>query len=92
MQEILRKLDYQPACLSDDELLSPETVLAEFFDNNPIHECRDLVWELYKGWTYHTAEYNSNQTIDMLLFYTKLIGFLNASFVHIEKQRLEITN
>ncbi|ALL05969.1 hypothetical protein AQ505_10970 [Pedobacter sp. PACM 27299] len=92
MQKILKQLDYQPARLSDDELQNPENLITEFFDNTPIHECRDLVWELFKGWTYHTAEYDSNQTTNMLLFYTQLIGFLNASFVHIEKERLESTN
>jgi hypothetical protein len=92
MQEILKQLDYQPARLSDDELQNPENLITEFFDNTPIHECRDLVWELFKGWTYHTAEYDSNQTTNILFYNTQMFVLLTPSFQHIKKKRLESTN
>lgn len=88
MEELLKKLNYQPSSLSDGELERPEGVIREFFENYPIHETREHLWELYKGWTYHASEYvDSEQTKDMIFFYTQIIGLLNASYICAEKRK-----
>lgn len=90
MNNTLKKLDYQPANLSQEELQHPEVILASFFDNFPIHECRTQLWELYKGWTYHAVESaDATQSVEMLLFYDQLIEFVNASFLYVEQDHTE---
>lgn len=88
MEEFLKKLNYQPADLSNIDLSNPEGVVNAFFENYPIHKIREHLWELYKGWTYHAAEYaDTEQTRSMIFFYTEMIDFLNASFICAEKRK-----
>ena len=87
MEEVLKKLNYQPADLSGIAN-NPERVVDEFFEHYPIHKTRAHLWELYKGWTYHAAEYtDTEQTRSMIFFYTEMIDFLNASFICAEKRK-----
>ncbi|WP_316839130.1 hypothetical protein [Pedobacter gandavensis] len=90
MKQTLKQLDFQPNNLTQEEMLNPEIVLANFFDNFPIHECRSKTWELYKGWTSYAVENaDATQAVDMLLFYDQLIEFMNASFVYIAQEKIE---
>ena len=86
MEDVMNRLNYQPSSLTNYELENPENVIECFFGNYSIHEIRENLWELYKSWTYHTAEYTDTGEIrSMLIFYTQIIGFLNASFIIAEK-------
>ena len=91
MEELLKKLNYQPADLSNIDLDNPERVVNTFFENYPIDKTREHLWELYKGWTYHAAEYtDAEQTRSMIFFYTEMIDFFNASFICAEKRKEEV--
>ncbi|TDO23364.1 hypothetical protein [Pedobacter duraquae] len=86
MEQILKRLNFQPATLTITEMENPEQVLATFFENCPIHEVRENLWEMYKGWIYNSAEYTDpDQTRAMMSFYTELVNFVNAAFLSAEK-------
>jgi len=88
MEEIFKKLNYQPSSLSDIELNNPEEVIETFFENYPIHQTRVVLWDLYKGWTYHASEYADLEQIStMMSFYTQMVDFYNASFICAEKRK-----
>lgn len=91
MEEIMKKLNYQPSTLSAGELNNPLMVIADFFDNNELHEVRDKLWELYKGWVNNSIDFaEGEENADMLFFYSQLLLFINASFINTEKRKLEI--
>ncbi|SMC95074.1 hypothetical protein [Pedobacter nyackensis] len=88
MEDVMKRLNYQPSSLTNYELENPENVIECFFENYSIHEIRENLWELYKSWTYHDSEYTDTGEIRaMILFYTQIIGFLNASFITTEKRK-----
>ena len=88
MEELFKKLNYQPSTLTSKELENPEEVIRSFFDNHPIHCTRTHLWELYKGWLYHSSEYADGEiSKTMLSFYTQIILLLEASFVCVEKKK-----
>lgn len=90
MKKILKKLNYQPTIFTEKELLNPEMVLTNFFDNFPIHECRNKLWDLHKGWTIYAGEHaDALKIVDMILFYDQLIEFMNASLLNIAKEKIE---
>lgn len=91
MENIMKKLDYQPANLSDYELESPLSTMSDFFDNNDLHHIREKAWQLYKGWVNYSVDFaEGEENADMLYFYTQLVEFINASFIYTEKRKLEI--
>ena len=91
MENILKKLDYQPANLTDYELERPLSTMTDFFDNNDLHNVRDKAWQLYKGWVNNSADFaEGEENANMLFFYTQLVDFINASFIYTEKRKLEI--
>lgn len=91
MEDILKNLNYQPTCLTKDELENPLEAMTSFFANHSIHQSRENLWQLYKGWIYHSSEYiDDEQSKDMVFFYSQLIELLNVSFVYTEKKKLEI--
>lgn len=90
MEEILKLLNHQPANLSAIKLENPEKTVEQFFIDHPIHTTREHLWELYKGWTYHAAEYADEEyTRTILFFYTEMINFVNASLICVEKRKKE---
>lgn len=90
MKKTLKQLEFQPTTLSKKQIENPENVMAYFFDNFPIHDCRSKTWALYKGWTSYAVEHaDSLESVDMLLFYEQLIEFMNASFLYIAQEKIE---
>nr|WP_162988792.1 hypothetical protein [Pedobacter schmidteae] len=88
MEEIMKKLNYQPNTLSATELNNPEMVIADFFDNNELHEVRDKLWELYKGWVNNSVDFAEGpENADMLYLYGQLINMLNATYISNEKKK-----
>jgi hypothetical protein len=88
MEEIMKKLNYQPNTLSAQELENPLMVIADFFDNNELHEVRDKLWELYKGWVNNSVDFaEGEENADMLFLYAQLINMLNASYICNEKNK-----
>jgi hypothetical protein len=86
MKKVIANLNFQPNSLTERELEDPKIVLLDFFENHPIHETRETVWELYKAWVNHMTEFTDGKSnADMLFFYTQLIDFLNASYLQIQK-------
>jgi hypothetical protein len=91
MENIMKKLDYQPANLSDYELENPLSTMVDFLDNNDLHHIREKVWLLYKGWVNNSVGFTEgDENADMLYFYTQLVDFINAAFIYTEKRKLEI--
>lgn len=92
MEEILKNLNYQPARLTKGDLKDPVGLIAYFFVNYPIHDTRESIWKLYESWVYDSSEYtNAEMTNDMLLFYNRLIEFLEACYVLAEQAKIKST-
>jgi len=91
MKKIMETLNYQPAGLTNAELENPYLVLSDFFQNHPLHDIRENIWRLYKGWVNYSSDFvDGNANMEMLFFYTQLLDFLNASYVYTKKQKLDI--
>ncbi|TKC58526.1 hypothetical protein FBD94_18085 [Pedobacter hiemivivus] len=91
MENIMKKLDYQPTNLSDYELQNPLSTMVDFMDNNDLHHIREKVWQFYKGWVNNSVGFTEgDENADMLYFYTQLVDFINAAFIYTEKRKLEI--
>ena len=86
MDEILKRLNYQPVSVSEDDIANPRPALAAFFANIPIHDVREKVWQLYKAWIHHASEYaDMDDFRSMTTLYDELVYFLNLSFIYLEK-------
>ncbi|WP_158797514.1 hypothetical protein [Pedobacter sp. L105] len=84
-KKIIKKLNYQPTRLQEHQLKNPLKVMRYFFYDFPIHETRDNLSELYKGWVYNSAPYADEKiTTDMLCFFTQFNEFLDACYVFTE--------
>jgi len=66
------------------EELSPNQVrdlrlgMRHFFVNYPHEKVKRIIWELYRGWVFNSAEYVQQEEItDMLLFYEAILEFTN---------------
>jgi hypothetical protein len=66
------------------EELSPNQVrdlrlgMRYFFVNYPHEEVKRIIWELYRGWVFNSADYVQQEEItDMLLFYEAYLEFAN---------------
>lgn len=91
MEDFIQRLDYQPSSLSDYELEHPLEIVNDFFDNHALHDIREKVWQLYKGWVVYSSDFTeAKETIDMLFFYSQLINFVNASYVYTKKKEVEV--
>ena len=90
MEEILKKLNYQPTRLAEGDINDPMGLISYFFVNYTVHGTRENIWNLYQSWAYHSAEYASaDMTKDMLLFYNQLIEFLEACYVLTERAKID---
>jgi len=90
MEEILKNLNYQPARLTRSDLKDPMGLIVYFFVDYPIHETRESIWKLYESWVYDSSEYaNAEMNNDMLLFYNRLIVFLEACYVLAEQEKIK---
>ena len=64
--------------------------MRHFFVNYPHEEVRRIIWELYRGWVFNSAEYVQQEEItETLLFYEAILGFAND--VHSYCQYLDRT-
>lgn len=86
MEDVMKKLYYQPVNLTDNELKNPLSVIKDFFGNHDLHEIREKSWQLYLGWVNYSSDFaEGKESADMLFFYTQLVDFINASYLHNEK-------
>jgi hypothetical protein len=64
--------------LSPKEVRDLQLGMRHFFINYPHEELKKLIWELYRGWVYNSAEYVIGDEItNMLLFYEAIHEFTN---------------
>jgi len=92
-KKIIKKLSYQPTSLQASQIKSPLEVMDFFFHDFPIHETRENMWELYKGWANDSSQYASEEIIkDMLCFYTQFMEFLDASFIYTKMMKTKDVN
>jgi hypothetical protein len=64
--------------------------MRHFFVNYPHEEVKRIIWELYRGWVFNSAEYvQQEQITDMLLFYEAILEFTDD--VHSYCQYLDRT-
>lgn len=90
MEEMMKKLNYQPTRLTDMDIEEPNSMISSFFVDNPIHEVRANIWQLYQGWVYHSCRYANDEMIeDMMLFYEHLIDFVDATYILTEKANFD---
>jgi hypothetical protein len=76
MKKVIANLNFQPNSLTERELEDPKIVLLDFFENHPIHEIRETVWELYKAWVNHMSEFTDGKSnADMFSFIPNLSIF-----------------
>jgi len=87
-KKIIKKLNYQPTRLQEHQLKDPLKVMSYFFHDFPIHQTRENLLELHKGWVYNSAAYTDEKmTTDMLCFMTQFTEFLDACYVFTEKNQ-----
>lgn len=87
--KIMKKLDYQPTGLTNADLENPFGLIADFYDNNKLHETREKLWQLYRSWVGHSTGFaEGEENADMLYFYTQLIDLMNACYIYTEKKKL----
>ena len=64
--------------LSTIQVRDLQLAMRYFFINYPQEEVKRIIWELYRGWVYNSAEYVSPDEItDTLLFYEAIQEFTN---------------
>ncbi len=63
--------------VSQDEIRSLQLAMRDIFVNHPHEDVKRILWELYKGWVYNSADYVSSEEItSMLLFYERILEFM----------------
>lgn len=88
MEEIFKKLNYQPTGFTDHELKNPLPIITDFFCSYALHDVRHKAWQLYQGWVNSSSDFaDGAENAEMLFFYTQLIEFMNASYIYTEKQK-----
>ena len=72
---------------NDFKALSPEEVkdillgIRYIFVNYPPEKLREIIWQLYRGWVYNSAEWAQEDDIrDMLLFYDFITHLIDDLF------------
>ena len=64
--------------LSPNQVRDLQLGMRHFFVNNPYEEVKRIIWELYRGWVFNSAEYVQQEEItNMLLFYEAILEFTN---------------
>jgi hypothetical protein len=64
--------------LSPNEVRDLQLGMRHFFINYPPEELKEVIWDLYRGWVYNSAEYVGKEEItNMLLFYEAIHPFMN---------------
>ncbi len=82
MKTLLENLNYQPHTLINEEIETPESVLAHFFFCHELHTTRAQIQEFYHAWQNIHAEAPDGQEIkNMVFFFEGLIDLVNASYV-----------
>jgi hypothetical protein len=62
--------------LSPNQVRDLQLAMRHFFVNYPHEEVKRIIWELYRGWVFNSAEYVQQEEItDMLLFYEAILEF-----------------
>jgi hypothetical protein len=62
--------------LSSNQVRDLQLGMKHFFVNYPHEEVKRIIWELYRGWVFNSAEYVQQEEItDMLLFYEAILEF-----------------
>lgn len=63
--------------LSQAEVQDLQLGMRHFFINYPPEKLKEVIWDLYRGWVYNSAEYVGKEEItDMLLFYEAIHPFM----------------
>src|SRR5688500_16747754 len=77
MEEIYKKLNYQPSGLTDHDQENPLNIITDFFCSHALHDLREKAWQLYKGWVNSSSDFaDGTEHAEMLFFYTELIDFM----------------
>jgi hypothetical protein len=64
--------------LSPNQVRDLQLGMRHFFVNYPHEEVKRIIWELYRGWVFNSAEYVQQEEItNMLLFYEAILEFTN---------------
>jgi hypothetical protein len=64
--------------LSPNQVRDLQLGMRHFFVNYPHEEVKRIIWDLYRGWVFNSAEYVQQEEItDMLLFYEAILEFTN---------------
>ena len=62
--------------LSSNQVRDLQLGMKHFFVIYPHEEVKRIIWELYRGWVFNSAEYVQQEEItDMLLFYEAILEF-----------------
>lgn len=79
----------KPEELSIEEIKGLQADVCHFFTNHPHEKLKSIMWDLYTGWVYSSAEYVTPEEItDMLKFYEDVQGWLCE--VHEYAQYLDV--
>lgn len=79
----------KPEELSLDEIKELQACVSHFFTNHPHEKLKSIMWDLYTGWVYSSAEHVTPEEItDMLMFYEDVRRWLSE--VHEYAQYLDV--
>jgi len=82
MEDLLKRLNYQPHGLTADELEKPIEGIANFFGYFSLATTRASILDFYKGWVYTNSDCtNEELTKNMLFFFSELDKLVNVAFV-----------
>jgi hypothetical protein len=82
METLLQQLNYQPHGLTPKEIREPETAIAYFFKNHPLHITRENIWQFYQSWICENANVvDAEKQKAMLFFYMSLNDLINLCYV-----------
>lgn len=64
--------------LSPNEIRDLQLAMRYFFINYPHENLKEVIWDLYRGWVFNSAEYVEREEIkNMLLFYEAMLSFMD---------------
>lgn len=73
-----RSKDQEFNVLSRGEIRDLQLGMRHFFINYPHGHLKGVIWDLYRGWVFNSAEYIQREEIkDMLLFYEAILSFMD---------------
>ena len=74
------ELNYRTSRLSENNITNPHEAIDLFFSNFSLSDCRQHLWELYRGWVMSERSKNGDHA-DLLFFYMQIEMLAEAAWL-----------